>query len=106
MVDEKMLQDGTLPDEGKKPWKKVLITSGSFLVFGSTPILAFIILIYFTRNDTHKFIGACIFFALTLVAFGIAKAKIAGQIYALSAGGTLLNGAIAGVLRDVAGLED
>nr|GEV04331.1 membrane protein of ER body-like protein [Tanacetum cinerariifolium] len=115
MVDEKMLQDGTFtPDEGEKPWKKGLITFGSFLVFGSAPILAFIILIPFTRNDTHKFIGACILSALALVALGIAKAKIAGQNYAMSAGGTLLNGAIAGfaayaigwVLRDVAGLED
>ncbi|GJU82537.1 membrane protein of ER body-like protein [Tanacetum coccineum] len=115
MVDEKMLQDGTFtPDEGEKPWKKGLITFGSFLVFGSAPILAFIILIPFTRNDTHKFIGACIFSALALAAIGIAKAKITGQIYVLSAGGTLLNGAIAGfaayavgwILRDVAGLED
>lgn len=115
MVDEKMVQDGVLsPDEGEKPWKKGLITFGAFLVFGSAPILAFIILIPFTNNDTHKFIGACILSALALAALGAAKAKIAGQNYALSMSGTLFNGALAGfaaymigwVLRDVAGLED
>ncbi|MFS7942688.1 putative Ccc1 family protein [Helianthus anomalus] len=115
MVDEKMVQNGILsPDDGEKPWKKGLITFGAFLVFGSAPILAFIILIPFTRNDTHKFIGACILSALALAALGAAKAKIAGQNYALSVSGTLFNGALAGfaayvigwVLRDVAGLED
>ncbi|KAI7748622.1 hypothetical protein M8C21_012422 [Ambrosia artemisiifolia] len=115
MVDEKMVQNGILsPDDGEKPWKKGLITFGAFLVFGSAPILAFIILIPFTHNDTHKFIGACILSALALAALGAAKAKIAGQNYALSISGTLFNGALAGfaaymigwVLRDVAGLED
>ncbi|KAM0015813.1 putative Ccc1 family protein [Helianthus debilis subsp. tardiflorus] len=115
MVDEKMVQNGILsPDDGEKPWKKGLITFGAFLVFGSAPILAFIILIPFTHNDTHKFIGACILSALALAALGAAKAKIAGQNYALSVSGTLFNGALAGfaayvigwVLRDVAGLED
>ncbi|XP_024992483.1 membrane protein of ER body 1-like [Cynara cardunculus var. scolymus] len=115
MVDEKMVQNGILsPDDGEKPWKKGLITFGAFLVFGSFPILAFIILIPFTRNDTHKFIGACILSALALAILGIAKAKIAGQNYWVSVGGTLFNGALAGfaaygigwLLRDVAGLED
>lgn len=115
MVDEKMIQNGTLsPDDGEKPWKKGLITFVAFLVFGSAPILSFIILIPFTHNDTLKFIGACILSALALATLGIAKAKIARQNYIMSVGGTLFNGAIAGfaayvigwVLRDVAGLED
>nr|XP_043620291.1 uncharacterized protein LOC122592151 [Erigeron canadensis] len=115
MIDENMVQNGILsPDEGEKPWKKGLVTFGAFLVFGSAPILAFIILIPFTHNDTHKFIGACVMSALALATLGIAKARIAGQNYAMSIVGTLFNGAIAGfaaygigwVLRDVAGLED
>lgn len=102
------------PDQAEKPWKNGLVTFVAFLVFGSAPILGFIILIPFTRNDTHKFVGACILSAVALVLLGIAKAKIAGQNYAASAAITLLNGVIAGgvayligwTLRNVAGLED
>ncbi|KAJ8573263.1 hypothetical protein K7X08_009774 [Anisodus acutangulus] len=43
-----------------------------------------------------KFIGACVFSAVALALLGIAKAKIAGQNYALSAGITLFNGLVAG----------
>lgn len=115
MVEEKMVQNGILsPEEGEKPWKTGLVTFGAFLLFGSAPILAFIVLIPFTQNDTLKFIGACVLSALALAALGIAKAKIAGQNYALSVVGTLFNGAIAGFaayiigwgLRNVAGLEE
>ncbi|KAL4562745.1 hypothetical protein LXL04_026775 [Taraxacum kok-saghyz] len=115
MVEEKMIQNGILsPEEAEKPWKSGLVTFGAFLLFGSAPILSFIVLIPFTQNDTVKFIGACVMSALALAALGIAKAKIAGQNYVVSAGGTLFNGAIAGFaayvigwgLRNVAGLED
>ncbi|KAI3494987.1 hypothetical protein L1887_37078 [Cichorium endivia] len=115
MVEEKMVQNGILsPEEGEKPWKSGLVTFGAFLLFGSAPILSFIVLIPFTQNDTLKFIGACVMSALALAALGIAKAKIAGQNYALSVAGTLFNGAIAGFaayvigwgLRNVAGLEE
>ncbi|KAK3012062.1 hypothetical protein RJ639_011597 [Escallonia herrerae] len=114
-VDEMMAEKGTLPpDQSEKPWKNGLVTFAAFLVFGSAPLLAFIILIPFTDKDTHKFIGACILSALALAILGIAKAKIAGQNYLFSAAITLFNGAIAGTaayvigwtLRNVAGLED
>lgn len=102
------------PDQTEKPWKNGLVTFLAFLVFGCAPILAFIILIPFTNNDTIKFIGACVLSALALVILGLAKAKIAGQNYAASIGITIFNGAIAGTaaygigwtLRNVAGLED
>lgn len=94
--------------------KSGLVTFGAFLLFGCAPILSFIVLIPITQNDTVKFIGACVLSALALAALGVAKAKIAGQSYALSVAGTLFNGAIAGfaayvigwALRNVAGLED
>ncbi|KAL3618689.1 hypothetical protein CASFOL_037508 [Castilleja foliolosa] len=116
LVDEKMAAEkGMLPpDETNKPWKNGLVTFVAFLVFGSAPILSFIILIPFTNNDTIKFIGACMLSALALAFLGIAKAKIAGQSYAASAGITLFNGMTAGAaaygigwtLRNVAGLEE
>uniref|UniRef100_A0A0V0H7R1 Vacuolar iron transporter n=1 Tax=Solanum chacoense TaxID=4108 RepID=A0A0V0H7R1_SOLCH len=116
MIDEKMaIQKGLLPpDQADKPWKSGLITFTAFIVFGCAPLLAFIVLIPFTKNDTYKFIGACVFSAVALALLGIAKAKIASQNYALSAGITLFNGLIAGAaaygigwtLRNVAGLEE
>lgn len=115
MVDERMAtQKGILPpDQSEKPWKNGLVTFIAFLLFGSAPLLAFIILIPFTDNDTYKFIGACVLSALSLALLGVAKAMIARQNYALSAAITLFNGAIAGTaayiigwtLRNVAGLD-
>lgn len=115
-VDEKMMaHKGILPpDEADKPWKNGLVTFAAFLVFGSAPLLSFIILIPFTNNDSIKFVGACILSALALALLGMAKAKIAGQNYAFSMAITLFTGAIAAaaaytlgsLLKNVAGVQD
>ncbi|XP_043716925.1 uncharacterized protein LOC122664942 [Telopea speciosissima] len=116
LVDEKMTAEKRMlpPDQAEKPWKNGLITFVAFLVFGSFPLLSFIILLPFTRNESLKFWGACALSALALALLGLAKAKIAGQNYALSIAGTLFNGAIAAAsayligwaLRNLAGLQD
>ncbi|XP_019232678.1 PREDICTED: uncharacterized protein LOC109213342 isoform X2 [Nicotiana attenuata] len=116
LVDKKMATEkGSLPQEqGEKPWKNGLITCAAFVVCGCVPLLAFLVLIPFTHNDTHNFIGSSVFSAVVLVLLGIAKAKIAGRSCPRSAAATLVNGAIAGAaaygigwtLRNVAGLED
>ncbi|KAK4371956.1 hypothetical protein RND71_007340 [Anisodus tanguticus] len=116
MVDKKMTTEkGSLPqDQVEKPWKNGLITCAAFILCGCAPLLAFIVLIPFTHNDTHKFIGASVFSAVVLALLGIAKAKIVGKSCLLPAALTLCNGAIAGTaaygigwtLRNVAGLED
>lgn len=116
LIDEKMsAQKGILrPDQREKPWKSGVITFAAFLVFGSAPLLSFIILATFTRNKSVKFAGACVMSALAHALLGLAKGKIAGQKYMLSVAGTLFNGAIAAAsayligwtLRNVAGLQD
>lgn len=115
LVHEKMMAHGMLPpDEAEKPWKNGLVTFAAFLVFGSAPLLSFIILIPFTNDDSVKFVGACILSALALALLGAAKAKIAGQNYAFSVAVTLFNGAIAAAaayalgwaLKNIAGLEN
>ncbi|KZV57623.1 membrane protein of ER body-like protein [Dorcoceras hygrometricum] len=116
LVGEKMAtQKGMLPpDPTEKPWKNGLVTFVAFLLFGSAPILSYIILIPFTDNQNIKFIGACVLSAVALVLLGLAKARIAGQRYLVSAGVTVFNGAIAGAaayaigwtLKNVAGLEE
>ncbi|KAL6124301.1 hypothetical protein ACLB2K_076815 [Fragaria x ananassa] len=114
LVQEKMMAHGRLPpEEAEKPWKNGLVTFVAFLVFGSAPLLSFIVLIPFTNNDLVKFAGACILSAVALALLGIAKAKIAGQNYALSVAVTLFNGAAAAAaayvvgwtLKNIAGLE-
>ncbi|KAL6126072.1 hypothetical protein ACLB2K_074123 [Fragaria x ananassa] len=114
LVQEKMMVHGKLPpEEAEKPWKNGLVTFVAFLVFGSAPLLSFIVLIPFTNNDLVKFAGACILSAVALALLGIAKAKIAGQQHALSVAVTLFNGAAAAAaayvvgwtLKNIAGLE-
>ena len=108
-------QKGILPqDQAAKPWKNGLITFAAFLMFGSAPLFSFIVLIPFTHDNTHKFVGACVLSALAIAVLGVAKARIAGQNYGLSVFITLLIGVIAGAaayvigwtLRNVAGLQD
>lgn len=115
LVQEKMMVHGMLPpEEAEKPWKNGLVTFVAFLVFGTAPLLSFIILIPFTNNEMVKFVGASILSALALALLGIAKAKIAGRNYAFSVAVTLFNGAIAAAaayavgwtLKNIAGLED
>ncbi|CAK8542298.1 unnamed protein product [Lathyrus sativus] len=115
LVDQRMAADkGILPaDQEKKPWKNGLITFASFMVFGSIPLLSFIILIPFTDSDSVKFVSACLVSSLGLAVLGVARARIAGQNMMLTTAVTLLSGVIAGaaaylvgwLLKHVAGLE-
>ncbi|XP_068649625.1 uncharacterized protein [Aristolochia californica] len=67
MVDGKMcIQKRILPpDNSKKPWKSGCITFTSFVIFGSAPLLPFIVLISFTQSESAKFFGACVFSILS-----------------------------------------
>lgn len=115
LADEKMVAKKgiTSPDEAENPWKNGLVTFASYIVFGSAPLLSFIVLIPFTDNDKVKFLGACMLSALALVLLGMAKAKIAAQNYAFSVAVTLFNGAVAAAaaytlssaLESIAGVE-
>jgi len=105
---------GVLPaDQEVKHWKNGLVTFASFMLFGSAPLLSFIILIPFTDNDSIKFLSACLVSALALALLGVAKARIAGQNIIFSAAVTLFSGAIAAasaylvgwLLKHMAGLE-
>ncbi|ESW11917.1 hypothetical protein PHAVU_008G070000 [Phaseolus vulgaris] len=115
LVDQRMVADkGVLPaDQEVKHWKNGLVTFASFMLFGSAPLLSFIILIPFTDNDSIKFLSACLVSALALALLGVAKARIAGQNIIFSAAVTLFSGAIAAasaylvgwLLKHLAGLE-
>ncbi|CAL0304675.1 unnamed protein product [Lupinus luteus] len=98
LVDQRMVHDkGMVPTTKQevKPWKNGLVTFISFILFGSIPLLSFMILIPNTNNDSVKFFSACIVCALALSLLGVAKAKIASQNYMFSIAMTLFSGAIA-----------
>ncbi|CAM6118749.1 unnamed protein product [Calypogeia fissa] len=87
LVEQKMtLQDGLLPpEEEEEAWKNGVVTFVSFLGFGCTPILAYVVLNSFTNNVLVKFACACLVTALALIVLGIAKARISGGKYLSSA---------------------
>ncbi|CAM6117882.1 unnamed protein product [Calypogeia fissa] len=97
LVEQKMtMQDGLLPpDEEEEAWKNGIVTFVSFLGFGCTPILAYVILSPFTNNVHVKFASACLVTALALIVLGIAKARISGGKYLSSALTVLSNGGFA-----------
>lgn len=116
LVDEKLtLEQGMVPpDSSDSPWKHGLVTFVSFIGFGCTPLLTYVVLNPFTSDDQLKFGVACGVTALALIILGLAKAKISGQKYFMSVVMILLNGGFAAavayligwLLRDVLGIED
>lgn len=105
MVDQRMAADkGMLPaDQEVKPWKNGLVTFASFMIFGSIPLLSFIILIPFTNSNSVKFVSACLLSALALALLGVARARIAGQNMVFSTAITLFSGVIAAAAAYVVG---
>jgi VIT1/CCC1 family predicted Fe2+/Mn2+ transporter len=97
MVDQKLtLTQGLLPpDPEDSPLKNGLVTFASFLAFGSTPLLTYLILKPFTNNNDLKFLGACIVTILALALLGAAKARISGQNMLPSIAVVVFNGGIA-----------
>lgn len=97
MVDERMAtQRGLLPPrETENQWKSGLIAFATFMVFGSLPLLSFIVLIPFKYNDSVKFLVASALSVVSLSLLGFAKASISREKYLKSVSATLFNGCIA-----------
>ncbi|KAK1261404.1 hypothetical protein QJS04_geneDACA000979 [Acorus gramineus] len=116
LVDEKMMaQKGMMPPrEAEKPWKNGVVTFFAFILFGCAPLLSFMVLVPFTRDESVKFVGACVLSVSALALLGAAKARISGQSWVYSVAVTLFNGGVAAasayligwLLRNVAGLEE
>ena len=83
------------PDPSESLWKNGFVTFISFIGFGCTPLLAYVVLNPFTENNRLKFGAACIVTAVALIVLGLAKAKISGRKYTSSISMVLLNGALA-----------
>lgn len=116
LVDQKLtMQDGILPpDEEDEAWKNGIVTFVSFLCFGCTPLLSYVVLIPFTSNVHIKFGAACVVTAFALIVLGLAKARVSGEKYLSSAFTVLFNGGIAAAaaygiswaLKNLLGIEE
>lgn len=115
LAEQKLtLGEGLQVDEDESPWKHGVVTFISFLAFGCTPLLTYLIASAFTSNPQVKFAAACVVTAVALVLLGLAKAKISGQGYLSSALTVLFNGSIAAaaayligwILTNVFGIEE
>lgn len=116
MADQKLtMQQGLLPPDPKdSPLKNGMVTFISFLCFGSTPLLTYLILNPITDDKNIKFGGACVVTLLALTLLGLAKARISGQKYVSSVAVVVFNGGIAAaaaygisyVLNNVFGIEE
>lgn len=101
LVDELGIQP---PDVSEKPWKNGIVTFISFCIFGSVPLVSYIVA-YAGLQDSLSagsfdptFLIACILTGVTLFVLGVAKSRVTGQFWLIS--GTLVlltGGAAAGV---------
>jgi len=116
LADHKLtIRQGLLPpDPSDSPFKNGCVTFISFLAFGCTPILTYLILKPITDNKDLKFLGACIVTILALALLGAAKARISGQRMLLSIAVVVFNGGVAAaaaygisyLLNNVFGIEE
>lgn len=99
MADQKLtMTQGVLPpDPADSPFKNGCVTFVSFLAFGSTPLLTYLILTPITESRNIKFLGACCVTILALALLGAAKARISGQRMLSSIAVVVFNGGIAAV---------
>ena len=82
------------PDDEDNPAIDGLFTFGSFVVFGSVPLLSYIGNIE-TKGFNANFLLACLLTAFTLLCLGVAKAHFTKQNMILSSLLMLFNGGIA-----------
>ena len=97
MADQKLtMTQGLLPpDPDDSPFKNGCVTFLSFLAFGSTPILTYLILKPITNDKDFKFLAACCVTILALALLGAAKARISGQRMLTSIAVVVFNGGVA-----------
>lgn len=116
MADQKLtMQKGLMPpDPEDSPLKNGLVTFCSFLAFGCTPLMSYLVLNPFTDNKNYKFLGACVVTLLALTLLGVAKARVSGQKHLSSVVVVVFNGGIAAaaaygisyLLNNVFGIEE
>lgn len=116
LADQKLtMTQGVLPPDAEdSPFKNGCVTFASFLAFGSTPLLTYLILNPITESKDTKFIAACCVTIVALALLGAAKARISGQRMLSSIAVVVFNGGLAAaaaygisyVLNDIFGIKE
>lgn len=102
-VDVMMVEElGLIPDE-EDPKKNALVTFMSFCLFGSIPILPFIVGLIFDKSD-YLFLSSIILTVLSLWSLGIIKSRFTAKNWFLAGLETFLIGVIAAGASYLVGL--
>jgi len=97
-LDHMMVQElGILPvQDGSSPAKNGVVTTLSFIIFGSMPLFAFLLLQLFDLPFDVEFTVACVLTIVTLLILGIVKSRlVVGDSPLLSALKVSVNGVVA-----------
>jgi VIT1/CCC1 family predicted Fe2+/Mn2+ transporter len=104
MVDELGIQP---PDLSEKPWKNGLVTFASFCLFGSVPLLSYVVAVANPNRPNAgfdpTFMIACIMTGVTLFCLGIAKSRVTGQWWLKSGLLVLITGGLAALAAYLVG---
>jgi VIT1/CCC1 family predicted Fe2+/Mn2+ transporter len=95
------------PDTSTSPWKNGLVTFAAFAVFGSVPLLSFVIAHIAGSSSggvQAEFIAACVLTACTLFLLGVLKSRLTGQHWISSGAIVLFTGGLAAIVSFLLGL--
>ncbi|HME53991.1 MAG TPA: VIT1/CCC1 transporter family protein [Candidatus Lokiarchaeia archaeon] len=103
-IDVMMLEELGLVEEDEKPRKNAAITFISFVIFGSIPLISYIIMWFVpTIPDIVTFVLAILLTATTLFILGVMKTRVTKKNPILSGFETLLIGGGTAILAFVIG---
>lgn len=103
-VDIKMVEEFGLIKSFESPTKNAMVTFGSFILFGSIPVLIYIIARFVPFFAAHTFFTACILTGITLFILGTLKVYFTRQSWYRAGFEMLLLGGFAAVAAYVVGV--
>lgn len=103
-VDIMMLEELGLAEEKESPIKNALVTFGSFIFFGSIPVLIYVVARFIPFLTAHTFAVACIITGITLFILGTLKVYFTRQSWYRAGAEMLLLGGLAAAAAYVVGI--
>ncbi|HSR89624.1 MAG TPA: VIT1/CCC1 transporter family protein [Candidatus Udaeobacter sp.] len=103
-VDIMMVEELGLVENYESPLKNALVTFGSFTLFGSIPILIYIIAQFIPFFAIHTFATACVLTGLTLFILGTLKIYFTREVWYRAGLEMLLLGGLAATAAYIVGV--
>ena len=92
-----------LLNHSKNPLKTGLVTFISFLIIGFTPLISFVLAIFFPSLDNSRFLYSCILTGMALLIVGFIKGRIVRKHPLRAALETFIIGGIAAIIAFLIG---